>query len=257
MILLRSAAFNLAYYLWTAVLGLLLLPALALSRRVNMAIARLWARGVLALLATLVGLTYEVRGIEHRPAGPAIVAFKHQSAWETVVLLLLLPDAAVVYKRELHLVPLFGWFIRKLDMVPVDRGAGGSAMRDLLRRARAAVAEGRLIAVMPEGTRVAPGVRRPYHPGVAALYTDLGLPVVPIALNSGLFWGRRSFVKQPGVITLEFLAPIAPGLERAVFMAELEERIETASDRLARAAARSYGLAYSPPERMAREEASR
>jgi 1-acyl-sn-glycerol-3-phosphate acyltransferase len=240
MTLLRSAAFNVAYFLWTAGLGLLLLPALLMPRRVNMAIARLWARGVLALLAVLVGLKYEVRGIENRPSGPAIVALKHQSAWETIVLLLLLPDAAVVYKRELHLIPLFGWFIRRLEMVPVDRGAGGTAMRGLLRRARACVAQGRIIAVMPEGTRVAPGVRRPYHPGIAALYSDLRLTVVPVALNAGLFWGRRSFIKRPGVITLEFLPPIAPGLDRPTFMAELQLRIETASDRLAREAAATY-----------------
>ena len=246
MILLRSAAFNIAYPLWTVALGLVMLPALLMSRRANMAIARFWARGVLALLAALVGLGHEVRGIEHKPATRAIVALKHQSAWETVVLLLLLPDAAVVYKRELHRLPIFGWFIRKLDMVPIDREAGGSAMRRLLRRARACVAQGRLIAVMPEGTRVAVGVRRPYQPGVAALYKDLGLPVVPVALNSGLFWGRRSFLKRPGVITLEFLPPIAPGLERGAFMAELETRIETASERLARAAAETYLIPYPP-----------
>jgi 1-acyl-sn-glycerol-3-phosphate acyltransferase len=247
MILLRSAAFNLAYVLWTLGLGLVLLPALAAPRRVVRAIARLWARGVLALLATLAGLTHELRGLEHRPTGPAIVALKHQSAWETIVVLRLLPDAAIVYKRELHRIPVFGWFLLRMGMVPIDRGAGGKAMRTMLRRARACVAEGRPIAVMPEGTRVAPGARRPYHPGIAALYRDLGLPVVPVALNAGLFWGRRTFVKRPGVITLEFLPPIAPGLDRAAFMAELEARIETASDRLAREAARTYLIPYPPP----------
>jgi 1-acyl-sn-glycerol-3-phosphate acyltransferase len=246
MILLRSAAFNLAYGLWTVGLGLVLLPALLAGRRINMAIARIWARGVLALLAALCGLTHQVRGLEYRPTVPAIVALKHQSAWETVVLLLLLRDAAIVYKRELHRIPVFGWFIRKLEMVPIDREAGGSALRAMVRRARACVAEGRPIAVMPEGTRVAPGVRRPYQPGIAALYKDLGLPVVPVALNAGLFWGRQSFIKRPGVITLEFLPPIAPGLDRGTFMAELETRIETASDRLAREAARTYFIQYPP-----------
>jgi len=246
MILLRSAAFNLAYVAWTTVLGVVLLPALLMSRRVNMAIARLWARGVLTLLRALVGLTHQLRGLEYRPTSPAIVALKHQSTWETVLLLLLLPDAAVVYKRELHLIPLFGWFIRKLEMVPIDRGAGSTAVRSLLRRARACVAQRRIIAVMPEGTRVAPGVRGPYHPGIAALYGDLGLPVVPVALNAGLFWGRRSFLKRPGVITLEFLPPIPPGMDRPTFMAELQARIETASDRLAREAAATYLMTYPP-----------
>jgi 1-acyl-sn-glycerol-3-phosphate acyltransferase len=246
MIVLRSAAFNAAYFLWTAGLGLVLLPALLMPRRANMAIARLWARGVLALLAGLVGLTHEVRGMEHRPTAPAIVALKHQSAWETVLILRLLPDAAVVYKRELHLIPIFGWFIRRLEMLPIDRGAGGAAIRSLLRRARACVAQGRIVVVMPEGTRVAPGARRPYPPGIAALYSDLGLPVVPVALTAGLFWGRRSFVKRPGVITLEFLPPIAPGLDRPAFMAELQARIELASDRLAEEAGAPY-LKSCPP----------
>ena len=119
-------------------------PALLLSRRANMAIARFSARGVLALLAALVGLTHQVRGLEHKPATRAIVALEHQSAWETLVLLPPLPDAAIVYKRELHRLPVFGWFIRKLDMVPIDREAGGSAMRAMMRRARACVAQGRL-----------------------------------------------------------------------------------------------------------------
>lgn len=247
MILLRSAVFNLAYVVWTLCLGLGLLPALLAPRRWVMAISRLWARGVLALLAAIVGLRHEVRGPEHMPTKPAIVALKHQSAWETIAILPMLPDVAVVYKRELHRIPVFGWFLLRMGMVPIDRSAGGKAMRSMLRRARACVAEGRTIAVMPEGTRVAPGARRPYHPGIAALYKDLGLPVVPVALNAGLFWGRRTFLKRPGVITLEFLPPIAPGLARAAFMAELETRIETASDRLAREAARTYLIPYPPP----------
>ncbi|HEX7007087.1 MAG TPA: lysophospholipid acyltransferase family protein [Alphaproteobacteria bacterium] len=246
MILLRSALFNIAYVLWTVALGIVLLPALAAPRRTIMAIARLWARGVLALLAALVGLRHEIRGREHLPDGPVIVALKHQSAWETVAILVLLRDPAVVYKRELHRIPVFGWFLRRMGMVPIDRAAGGTAMRSLLRRARACVAEGRPIAVMPEGTRVAPGARRPYHPGIAALYKDLSLPVVPVALNAGLFWGRRTFLKRPGTITLEFLPRIEPGLARGAFMAELEQRIETASDRLAREAARTYLIPYPP-----------
>ena len=148
---------------------------------------------------------------------------------------LLLDKPAYVLKRELIRVPLFGSYLKQCGMIPVDREGGGAALKQLLRAARTAVAQGRSILIYPEGTRTPPGERRPYHPGVAALYGDLGVPVVPVALNSGLFWGRRAFHKKPGTITIEFLPPIAPGLPRREFMRELQERMEGASQRLAAA----------------------
>jgi 1-acyl-sn-glycerol-3-phosphate acyltransferase len=146
---------------------------------------------------------------------------------------LLLDEPAYVLKRELMSVPLFGAYLKRCGMIAVDRQGGGPALKRMLAAARAAAADGRPILIYPEGTRTAPGQRRPYHPGVAALYGDLGLPVVPVALNSGLFWGRRSFRKRSGTITIEFLAPIAPGLPRRVFMERLQGSIEEASARLA------------------------
>ena len=228
----RSLLFNLCYFAWTMLLGILALPALVLPKAAVFAVSRLWARGVLWLLANLVGLGHEIRGRGRVPAGPVIYAVKHQSAWETIVFAVLIPGFAGVYKRQLALIPLFGWYLLRADMIPIDRGAGAGALRAMLAQARKVVGEGRSIVVMPEGTRTAPGSRRPYHPGIAALYRQLGLPVVPAALNSGVFWGRRSFVKSPGCITFEFLEPIAPGLDRRAFMALLEERIETAAERL-------------------------
>jgi 1-acyl-sn-glycerol-3-phosphate acyltransferase len=136
---------------------------------------------------------------------------------------------AFVLKRELLSIPLFGWYLRKVGMIAVDRAAGASALRNMARQASEAFAEGRSILIFPEGTRVPPGESRPYHPGVAALYTQLKVPVVPVALNSGLFWGRRSFVKRPGTVTVQFLPPIPPGLDRKAFMRELESRIEAAA----------------------------
>jgi 1-acyl-sn-glycerol-3-phosphate acyltransferase len=232
----RSLLFNLCYLAWTALLSLLAMPALVLPKGAAFAVIRLWARGVLWLLAMLVGLNHEIRGRERVPAGPVIYAVKHQSAWETILFALLIPGFAGVYKRQLAFIPVFGWYLLRADMIPVDRGGGAGALRAMLARARKVVGQGRSIVVMPEGTRTAPGSRRPYHPGIAALYSQLGLPVVPAALNSGVFWGRRSFVKSPGRITFEFLEPIAPGLERRAFMALLEERIETATERLRREA---------------------
>jgi 1-acyl-sn-glycerol-3-phosphate acyltransferase len=165
-------------------------------------------------------------------AGPAVYALKHQSAWETIAFPALAPPISGVLKRDLLVIPIYGWYMRRLGMVPIDRSAGAGAIRELMRRAKDETARGRSIMIMPEGTRLPPGRAGRYHPGVAAIYGHLGLPVVPVALNSGLFWGRRSLVLKPGTVTMEFLEPIPPGMERAAFMALLQERIETASERL-------------------------
>lgn len=233
----RSFLFNILFALWTALIFVLSLPTLALPRSAVWWMGGLWVRGALLLLRATVGLKHRVRGVEHRIAGPAIYAAKHQSAWDTLVFPLLLDKPAYVLKQELIRVPLFGSYLKQCGMIPVDREGGGGALKQLLRAARTAVAQGRSILIYPEGTRTPPGERRPYHPGVAALYGDLGVPVIPVALNSGLFWGRRAFHKRPGTITIEFLPPIAPGLPRREFMQELQNRIERAGERLAAAAA--------------------
>jgi len=167
------------------------------------------------------------------PKGPVIIAAKHQSSWETLAFTLLFDDIAIVLKRELLFIPVVGWAMARAGNIAVARGEGASALRGLLRQAKSVIAQRRSIVIFPEGTRVAPGDQKPYQIGTAALYRQLGVPVVPVALNSGLFWGRRKFVKRPGVITLEILPPIAPGLDRETFMATLRERIETATARLA------------------------
>jgi 1-acyl-sn-glycerol-3-phosphate acyltransferase len=235
---LRSFLFNILFALWTAFIFVAALPTLVLPRSACWWMGGLWVRGALLLLRAAVGLGHRVRGAEHRVSGPAIYAAKHQSAWDTLVFPLLLDKPAYVLKQELIRVPLFGSYLKQCGMIPVDREGGGAALKQLLRAGRAAVAQGRSILIYPEGTRTPPGERRPYHPGVAALYGDLGVPVVPVALNSGLFWGRRSFNKKPGTITIEFLPPIAPGLTRREFMRELQERMEGASQRLVAADAR-------------------
>ncbi|HEX9569826.1 MAG TPA: lysophospholipid acyltransferase family protein, partial [Rhodospirillales bacterium] len=186
-------------------------------------------------LERLAGIGYEVRGRERLPEPPCILAVKHQSAWDTLIWHLIADDPAIVMKRELLALPIYGAYCRKTEMIAVDRKAGASAMRAMLEAARAAAAAGRPIVIFPQGTRTAPGTptaAAPYLPGVSALYRGLGLPVVPVALNSGLFWPRRSFLRRPGRIVLEYLEPIPPGLPRAAFMAELEGRIETATRRL-------------------------
>jgi 1-acyl-sn-glycerol-3-phosphate acyltransferase len=227
----RSLVFNVCLWLWTLVMLLAALPWLAAPPRRMHAHSRAWMRGVQLLLSRIVGLDYEVRGQQHENA-LAIFAFKHQSTWETLAIHLLLPGAAIALKRELTQIPLFGWCLLHAGMIRIDRAGGAHALRRLIADARAALARGQPIVIFPEGTRLPPGERRPYLPGVAALYRHLGCPVVPVALNSGMFWRRRSFIKRPGRIVVEFLAPIAPGLERAAFIAELERRLEPATERL-------------------------
>jgi len=225
----RAAAFNAAFVAWTAVVGVAALPLLAAPRRTAMRFGRFWSQGVVALLRVLVGLDYRLVGLDHLPEGGCIVAMKHQSAWDAIMLPIVFDDPAPVVKRELLLVPIYGWYMGRAGAIAIDRRAGAAALRRLLGAARQAAAEGRPIVIFPQGTRVAPGAAAPYQPGVFALYQALSLPLVPAAVNSGLFWGRRRFVKRPGRVTLELLEPIPPGWPRLRLMAELERRIEAAT----------------------------
>jgi 1-acyl-sn-glycerol-3-phosphate acyltransferase len=237
---LRSLAFNIAFYIATVLLGVVGLPMLLTPRRWVMHFGRLWAQCMLFLLKTLVGLSGEVRGREHLPEGACLIAMKHQSMWDTLVLPVVLGDPAVVIKRELLFVPFYGWYAARAGSIFIDRKGGARALRQMVAAARQEAAAGRPIIIYPEGTRTAPGRRLPYQPGVAALYQALGLPLVPAAVNSGLFWGRRSFVKRPGHITMEFLPPIMPGLSRRELMSELERRIEAATRALEAEAAAAH-----------------
>jgi 1-acyl-sn-glycerol-3-phosphate acyltransferase len=229
---LRSFAFNVSFVATTALIGVAGLPMLLGPRHWSMQLGRFWAGSVLWLLGSIAGLRGEVRGMGHLPTGSCLIAMKHQSAWDTLMLQALFRDPAVVIKRELLCVPFYGWYARRAGSIPVDRRGGAGALRGMVAGARRAAAEGRPIIIFPQGTRTAPGHPVPYHPGVAALYQALYLPLIPAAVNSGLFWGRRSFLKRPGRIILEFLEPIAPRLSRRELMAELERRIETATTAL-------------------------
>jgi 1-acyl-sn-glycerol-3-phosphate acyltransferase len=238
---LRSLIFQILFYGWTLTMGVVFLPLLVLPRRVAMQGARFWCRSVLGLLRVTTGLSGHIEQVGERPTGPAIFAAKHQSAWDTMMITRLLPDPAIVLKKELLSVPFFGWYVRRHGAIAIDRKAGASALRQMLRDARRAVEDGRDIFVFPEGTRTAPDERVPYHSGIAALYLELGLPVVPVALNSGVFWGRRSFSKRPGEITLRVLPAIPPGLDRRDFMERLETAIESETEALVEAARAARG----------------
>ena len=232
MTTLRSILFNLSYLLWSIIMHIVCLPLLLAPASWVWKAAHLWIDGTLFLLRLFCGLDHRELGVEHLPKGPAIIAAKHQSAWETLFLSRRLGHPAFILKRELLMIPLFGWFIRKVGMIAVDRAGKAAALKKMVRDANDAFSAGRQIIIFPEGTRVAPGTHRPYQPGIAALYGQLNVPVIPVALNSGLFWGRKAWVKKPGVILIQYLPAIPPGLDRKAFMAELEQRLEPAASAL-------------------------
>lgn len=228
----RALAFTGLFYGWTTLLGIMVMPVLLGPPRPLLAFSRFWTRGSFAILRATVGISYQVRGEHLLPSGPVIYAMKHQSAWDTLAINLLVRDPAIVLKKELLKIPGFGWCLRRARHVAVDREGGSAALKRMVAQTRARVGEGRSIVIYPEGTRTKPGTHHPYHPGIAALYGALDLPVVPIALNSGLFWPRRSLQMRPGTITVECLPAIAPGHDRRGFMRELENAIEDATDKL-------------------------
>ncbi len=217
-------------------------------RRWAMAGLAAHGRATVWLMRVICGTKMEVRGHEKLLAGPVIVAAKHGAAWDTFALISLMRDPALVMKAELLSVPLYGAFCRKFELIPVQRELGPAALRQMAREARARAAEGREILIFPEGTRKAPGSPPDYKPGIAFLYQDLKIPVCPLALNSGAFWPRHTFLRYPGTIVAEFLDPIPPGLPRQEFMQRLEQSIETASNRLlAEARQELKGLGFDVP----------
>jgi 1-acyl-sn-glycerol-3-phosphate acyltransferase len=247
MLVLRSLAFNVLYYLNLVVWMIAISPTLLLPRQAFMRAARLWAGSSLFLLRVVAGTRVEFRGCEKIPPGGLIVAAKHQSLWETFALLRIFDDPAFVLKRELMWIPLFGWYAWKSRGVAIDRKGGSSALNAMNLRARETVREGRQILIFPEGTRRAPGAPPAYKYGVAHLYNSIGALCLPVALNSGLYWPRRRFLRRPGTIVVEVLDPIPPGLPRDEFFRTLQTRIEEASNRLLEEGLRELGpLAPAP-----------
>ena len=232
LILARSIAFNLLFYLNTLLYLMVALPTFFMPYRAIIAVARSWGRTNLVLLRVVAGIDFEVRGRGKIPPGAIIVASKHQSAWETFALLPLFESPVFILKRELQWIPIFGWLTIKGRMVPVDRGGGSPALAAMTERARKELADNRQLIIFPEGTRRPPGAEPRYKFGVAHLYAAEGVPCVPVALNSGLFWPRRSIRRLPGTVTVEILDPILPGLDKDDFFKRLQNDIETATARL-------------------------
>ena len=253
MAAIRSTVFAILFYGWSALLSPFYVPLMLLPRRGFWFVAWLWVRSCLVIVRRVAGVTWEVRGWENLPKGPVILASKHQSAWDTLIYNKLFEDCAYVLKRELFWFPFFGWFLWRVGMVGIDRAGGAKSLKEMVRGVQARLAVGRTIVVFPQGTRTPPGDERPYLPGVAALYRQCDAPVVPVALNSGLFWPRRRFVKRPGRIIIEFLPPVPAGLSRQDFMRTLQERIEPATLKLEAEGAeqlRAHGAVSAAPESL-------
>ncbi len=234
MVIVRSTIFNIFFFSWLLFILFVLWVFLPFSRRLMQKAVRFWAVGALWGLRKIVGLFWVIEGHENIPTGPAVFASKHQSAWETFAYLTIFDDPQYALKKELMEIPFWGWYARKCGMIEVNRKGGAGALKSLVENSKGRLLRGGQVIIFPEGTRVAPGEKRPYFSGVAALYLNLpvGVPLIPIALNSGQFWGRRSFEKKPGTIRVSFLPAIPTGLSRREMMLELENRIEAESDRL-------------------------
>ena len=234
MIALRSVLFNALFYLNLIGQMIVLTPVyFLLPRKKAYVIAKNWARSNHWLFEKIVGTTFEIEGLENIPKGGYIFAPKHQSFWDAYALLPWLDDPLYILKRELTWIPVFGWALLKMRMIPVNRGARARALFDVTRSAKIELGQnGRQLLIFPEGTRRAPGAPPAYKFGAAHLYAELGVPCVPVALNTGLYWPRRKFLRRPGTVRIEILPAIEPGLDKVAFQAILQERIETASDRL-------------------------
>ncbi len=231
-VIVRSTIFNILFYANLVALMILGLPLLFGNRRVVIGLARVWARSSLWLLRTICGIHVEFRGLENIPATPAIIAAKHQSFLETFALTLHVRDFSYVLKRELKWIPFFGWYLWRAEQTGIDRGSGRAALAQMVSAARAMFADGRSLFIFPEGTRRPVDAPPAYKNGVGYLYEKTGVPCVPVALDTGLFWPRRRFLRPPGRCVIAFLPMIAPGLTRDALFETLQERIESATNAL-------------------------
>lgn len=231
-IFLRSLLYNVLFYIWLVALLLIALPTFLLPRNALLVIVRFWARSSIWLLRAICGTKVQYRGVEKIPAGPLIVASKHQSMWETFALTQFFDQPLYILKRELLWIPFFGWYLRKAGMIGIDRASGGKSLLEMVRRARDAVKGGRQLIIFPEGTRTAVDAPPHYKNGVGLIYAGCNAPCIPVALNSGLFWPRRNFMRYPGTLVVEFLDPLPAGLPRDEFNTRVGAAIEQASRRL-------------------------
>ncbi len=234
-IFLRSLVYNVLFYALLVFWILIAIPTYLMPPRAFMAIAKAWSRSSVWLMRVICNTKVEYRGLEKIPKGPLIVASKHQSMWETFALMQFFDAPLFIYKRELAWIPFFGWYLMKSKMIGVDRGGGVRSLMQMARRAPKEIRSGRQLIIFPEGTRRPVDAPPDYMTGVGQIYVNSGVPCLPVALNSGLFWPRRTFMRYPGTLVVEFLDPLPSGLTRKDFIARIREAIEDATNRLVEA----------------------
>ena len=227
--MLCALLFNITFYLWTALVATICFPFL-LFRNFGFWIAKQWALSALKILKWTVGTTVKIEG--NVPKTRVLILSKHQSAWETIFFNTVIYRPAFILKKELTWIPLFGSYLKAAGMIALDRQGTIQTLKNMIKDSKKVIESGRSVILFPEGTRSAPGSKHPYKKGAYLLYKNLNVPVVPVALNSGMFWPRRAINKHKGMITVKFLPPIAPGLSEDKFMSLIEERIETESLKL-------------------------
>jgi 1-acyl-sn-glycerol-3-phosphate acyltransferase len=232
MLALRSLVFNTLFYLYLIGIMIVGLPALLIGRRAILVLADYWGRGSLWLMRVVCHTEVEFRGLEHIPLEPCIIAAKHQSLWDVFAFLRFFRNFTVILKRELAWIPLFGWYVLRADLIAINRSKGTAALNEAKQGAKKGFEQGQSLLMFPEGTRRPAGTEPNYKFGVAHIYADNHVPCLPIAHNSGLFWARRSFIRRPGKILVQFLPVIEPGLDRKVFFARLQAELETATNAL-------------------------
>ena len=232
MILVRSLIFIAAYYLYSLLVALLMIPLFLAPRAWVTHVLTWYGAGSTLLLRWICNIKVEIRGREHLPKGAVLIAAKHQCMFDVFGGFAFLPDACFVTKKELMVIPFLGWYARKGGMIVVDREGGASALKRLVADARDRFTDARQLVIFAEGTRKAPGAEPDYKPGIAALYRELNMPVTPMALNTGVHWPAHGVMRYPGAIVFEFLPPIPPGLKRGEFRREMETRIEAATNAL-------------------------
>lgn len=231
--MIRSLFFNLFYLSWTLLIGIIFLPIVFFPTHIIiLVVGKIWAKGLYLLLKLFCNLKLEARGLNNLSKKPAIFASKHQSALETFMFHLLIHKPVFILKQELLDIPVFGYYLKKMGMIAIDRNGGMKSLKFLLKQVEEKIEQGYSIIIFPEGTRTLPGENVTYNAGIAAIYNIKAANIIPVALNTGCFWPKDSFLKKPGKFTIEFLKPISNELNKKEFMKELEDQIESRSKEL-------------------------
>lgn len=255
-IFLRSLVFNILFYILLVVWVIIGIPTYLMPRWGILWIAKNWGLSSIWLMRVICNTKVEYRGVEKIPRGPLLVAAKHQSIWETFALLQFFDQPLYILKRELKWLPFFGWYLSKADMIGVNRSAGGRTLLDMAKAAHDEVQRGRQLIIFPEGTRRPVGAEPRYKFGVGQIYVDCEVTCLPVALNSGLCWPRRTFMRYPGTIIVEFLDPLPPGLSRDEFLTQVSTAIETATNRIVQETREEQAKLFDRPMPAAKQASS-